>query len=316
MGKWQSYACINTGASDLMFIVLGIDGLGSDLLQSELPRLPHLASLLNRSAYTMQARAEFYTNSATNWGTHFYGHGPSYTGWYRHLPSVCSGTVSVFDAVPNSTAYTSWSYLSREIPQFHLVSNVHLSLRTAVKARAHELAVGIFDNVDHAGHAGSSTAHALQSVDSRIGDILSHVQSDDHVMFISDHGLRSCRWYDFACMVHYGSRASELETPMLISGPQVPSTGPLHRRVTHQDTSYYILRILNRSVPCDWKVGELTSCNSTWPGPSRDIEVTEQTLRNAISAGIWALIGVLGILPVIWCCWRSYTPRRDGFHMV
>jgi hypothetical protein len=299
-----------------MLIVLGIDGLGSDLLQSELPRLPHLADLMGRSAYTMQSRAEFYTNSATNWGTHFYGHGPAYTGWYRNtLNSVCSGTVSVFDAVPNSVGYTGWAGLSRQIPHIENVGSVQEHTKAAIEARAHDLVVGIFDEVDNAGHMGVSTARALQRVDTHVGDILSSVQVDDHVMVISDHGLRSCRWYDFACVPHYGGRASELETPMLISGPQVTATGPLHRRVTHQDTSYYILRILNRSVPCDWKMGELTSCNSTWPGPSRGIQVVEESLRNGISNAIWVFIAV-AFVSVLWCCCRSRRGNGIYFRLV
>jgi hypothetical protein len=298
----------------MMFIVLGLDGLGSNLLKSELPRLPHLASLLNRSAYTMQSRAEYPADSTTNWGTHFYGHGMSYHGWYRKETSVCSDIVSVFDAVPNSVGYTSWSDLSRQVPQFKLVGyNVHTHMKAALDARTHELVVGIFDDVDDAAHMGSSTARALQSVDTRIGDILSHVQSDDHVMLVSDHGLRArpCRWYDFACYDHYGASASEIETPMLISGPQVPTTGQLHRRVTHEDTSYYILRILNRSVPCDWKMGELTSCNSTWPGPSSDVVLPAQQLRTAVSYAIWVLIGALLV-----CYWYFRPSKTKAYAWV
>ena len=228
-----------------MIIVLGIDGLGSDIFLEALgtPGTPgmleHLKGLKDTSAYSMHARADMSTRSSENWGTHFYGNGPAYHGWYRSdEPVAVSGAISVFDVVGNSTGCTRWPPLVQKIPSFRLGGTA--CTLAAVRNRSNDLVVGVWDDVDDAGHAGSDRVAALKRVDGLIGTVLAARLPGDHVMVISDHGTRPCRWYEFACVAHYGGRTMELNTPLLVSGPGV-SPGELKRPVTHQDTSRYIL---------------------------------------------------------------------------
>lgn len=196
------------------------------------------------------------------------------------------------------------------IPAFTTVKSAEDHVKADIAARERDLVVGVWNGVDVAGHGEHSAMDvALQKVDTAVGSVLKLVHPNDHVLLIADHGHRVCKWYQFMCMAHYGGRAEEVYTPMMISGPQI-QPGQLNRRVTHQDTSYYILNALNRSVPCDWEVGKLASCNSSWPGPDRDMYTIEEHVRDSIDVAI-LVVGILIALLLCTAVGRWIRKRRQ-----
>lgn len=299
----------------MMFVILGIDGLSSNLLQQELANVPHIASLLALSAYSYMARADVPAISSINWGTHFFGHGAAYHCWVNNEKAfACSGAQSIFDVIPNSTGYGAWDSLHRHIPAFHTTSSDSVTadrIALHVKNRDRNLVAGIFNAVDDANHMSKSQAHALQHVDACVGNIMEHITPSDYVLLVSDHGPRDCKWWQWTCHDHYGMHKSEIETPMLLKGPGV-APGPITRRVTHQDTSYYVLNALNYSIPCDWKLGEHTSCVTSWPGKTSHVATAEENLRVAVDTAIWVAVPVFVFLLIIaslpWCCRNEQHP--------
>ena len=302
-----------------MFIILGIDGLSSSLLQQEMANVPHIASLLALSAYSYMARASIPATSGINWGTHFFGHGPAYHCWLHiEKPSACSGAQSIFDVIPNSTGYGAWHSLHRHIPAFRTTSgdsDTANRLALHVKNRDRNLVAGVFDGVDNANHMSKSQAHALQHIDAYVGEILAHITPSDYVLLVSDHGPRDCKWWQWLCHDHYGTRLSELETPMLLKGPGV-SPGQITRRVTHQDTSYYVLNALNYSIPCDWKLGEHTSCATSWPGSTSHVVIGEENLRAGVDLAIWIAVPVITLLFIMVCLPLCNRKRHTSYDKV
>lgn len=297
-----------------MIVILGIDGMSSETFTAGMPHLTELHRLFNVSAYSMHARAEQSARSSENWGTHMYGNGPAYHGWYRsYKPPAVSGAISIFDVVQNSIGCTKWPPLSLRTPKFH-VGDVTPCALAAIQNRSNDLVFAIWDEVDAAAHAGSSQQSALQHVDGEIGKVLAHVDSSDHIIVVSDHGSRACSTWDHFCVAHYGARVTEMDTPLLITGPTI-APGPLARRVTHQDTSHYVLRLLNLPTPCDWQLGGITTCNSSWPGEVRDVIVHEESLRDEMNTATWVALPVIFVLMLL-LCWLGCQPRarqRAGF---
>ena len=299
-----------------MFVFIGIDGLSSALMQQEIAHLPHLHSLLNASAYTYHAMSEVPTKSGINWGTHFFGHTAAYHCWYDNdKASACSGAHSIFDTVNNSSGYAPWTGLQQHIPAFRTtaddVDTAHKIARH-VQKRDRQLVAAVLNGLDN---KGDQIAQALREADDLVGLMLRNVTSQDHVLFVSDHGTRTCAWWQFTCLDHYGTMPVELETPMMLKGPGV-TPGLLRRRVTHQDSSYYILDALNYTMPCDWQLGKHNSCDSAWPGHTTHVELAEELFRNAANVAILVmfpvtllLFGTVVVLLAKWPRSRTATPR-------
>jgi hypothetical protein len=296
-----------------MIVLLGIDSLGGLQLQSQLSHLPHLKGLVDSGVHTMRARADVRAISSVNWGAHFYGQGAAYHGWYRnHRSPVVQGAQSVFDVVPNSTGCTAWHDLSRVIPAFTYCTDpvdtdaaVTSCAVQAVSQRQHELVAVVWDNVDVAAHNGLDIKPTLRVLDARIGQVLAHITPQDHVLVVSDHGHRTCPWYNWMCRPHYGAYRTEVETPFILKGPSVTRTGPIGRPITHSVTSRVILNVLGKPLPCDWRLGEWDTCNSTWPGMSQGEVLEEDDLRDAINVIINSFIVVVFLILACMCLRRS-----------
>lgn len=286
-----------------MFIILGIDGLSSVQLFEEHTSLPNVQSLLDTGAYTYLSRASVPTTSGINWGSHFFGHGVHYHCWQDNVqPFACTGAQSVFDAVPNSSAYSKWDSFSQHISSFETTasdSETAAKLVQHIRLRNVDFVTGIFDGVDEAVHSGRSASSALQRIDTEIGRVLSNVTALDFVLLVSDHGTRKCRWWQWTCLDHYGTSAREIYTPFILRGPGV-SPGPIMRRISAQDTSYFVLTALGRSMPCDWELGKYTSCITSWPGVSTHVKLKEELLRTGIDYVIWIGIAVVSILLMLY----------------
>lgn len=287
-----------------MFIIIGVDGLSSNLLQQQIAYMPHVASLLAQSAYSYVARAGVPAISSINWGTHFFGHGPAYHCWVNNeKPFACSGATSIFDVIPHSVGYGKWDALRRHIPAFRTTggdSDTASNMALHVKKRDCNLIAGVFDAVDDANHQSKSQKRALQHVDAYVGTVLKHVTSSDYVLLISDHGPRDCKWWQWSCRDHYGMLSSEIETPVMLKGPSI-APGQMTRRVTHQDTSYYVLHALNYPIPCDWRLGEHGNCTTSWPGTRIHVPLAEEQLREHVDVAIWIVAPLVLLLCALAC---------------
>lgn len=156
----------------------------------------------------------------------------------------------------------------------------------AVRQRKHKLIFVRFSSVDDANHRGEDVGDSVVAFDANVGRLLSALHKDDHAMILSDHGGRKCRAFEWTCRAHYGANLSEVNTPLVLLGPSV-KPGKLMRRVTHQDTSYFVLKMLNLTPPCQWVLGDYqTNCSSDWPGLQIGLVTEEEELRNAIDFAI------------------------------
>ena len=289
-----------------MIVVLGIDGLGSNLLKAAEHELVAIPKLMARGRHTYHAYSSMRTTSSINWGNHFFGRGADYHSWVLNdARPGATGAVSVFDAVPKSTGCTRIGWISQRLPALLLMESdeeVTRCVLDAVQGRGHDLVVGLWDDVDVAGHRGNfdDQVAALVETDAMLDRVLNSTQPEDHILLIADHGQRHCSWYEAACSAHYGARMEELQTPFVIAGPEVATPGHIGRPVTHTDTAWYVTKLLNRSVPCEWELGSLDACNnSAWPGLTIDKVVPEEAFRDAISTGVLAAVASLPVLAAL-----------------
>ena len=289
-----------------MIVVLGIDGLGSNVLKAAQHELVAIPRLMARGRYTYHAYSSMRTMSSINWGNHFFGRGADYHNWILNdARPGAMGAVSVFDAVPKSTGCTRIDWISQVLPALLWVESdekVTSCVLDAVQSRDRDLVVGLWDDVDVAGHKGNfgDQVAALIETDAMLDLVLNSTQPEDHILLIADHGQRHCSWYEVACVEHYGARMEELQTPFVIAGPKVTAPGHIGRPVTHTDTAWYVTKLLNRSVPCEWELGSLDACNnSEWPGLAIDKVVPEEEFRDAISTGVLVVVASLPVLAAL-----------------
>lgn len=283
-----------------LVLLIGIDALSSRDVRKMPPNvMPTIRGLMQNGAYSLYSRASLRTVSPTGWFTHIHGHGPSSHCWLvDHVQPGCSGLPSIFDVVNSSYAVsTNWKALSN-VNSHILNVKTDTDARNAgvatIQARNHKLVFVRFANVDATMHNYNDVGAALKEVDAHVNALINELTIKDHVIIVSDHGYRDCKWYDFMCRDHYGALLRELETPLILYGPTV-TPGQLTRRVSMQDTSHYILRMLGLKAPCDWEVGDYTrNCSgSTWPGQRHDIMSIEENLRRHVNIAIYVTASVL-----------------------
>ena len=274
-----------------LVLIIGMDGLASDYLSDYSEKLVHIPQAMRAGAYTLTSRSEVRTLSSINWGTHLYGHGASSHCWMRNdQQPACTGLPSVFDVVkPSFGVSANWPYFATFNPHIRDVQNDTIVMQVALEAvrqRNHRLIFTRFSDVDDANHRGESVEDSVVAFDENVGHLLSELHEDDHALIISDHGGRKCGAFQWTCRPHYGASLREVNTPLVLLGPSV-KPGKLMRRVTHQDTSYFVLNMLNLPVPCQWHLGDYYSnCSSEWPGLQISLVNEEEELRDAIDFAI------------------------------
>src|SRR5258708_29524882 len=85
-------------------VVIGVDGLGGEYLKQNIP--PNIKALIDRGAWTMQARGVMPTVSAPNWASMIMGAGPEQHGvtsndWPEKFdfPPACKGQTELFPTI-------------------------------------------------------------------------------------------------------------------------------------------------------------------------------------------------------------------------
>lgn len=261
-------------------VLIGLDGWGA----YSLPKadMPTVKDLMNSGCYTLEKRTVLPSSSAPNWASMFMGapteiHG--YTQWGSQSPEIPERFVgkhhifpTIFqllrDADPNAEIGVLYEWGGIK----YLVDTLSLSYHRQalvdaegtdsqitdfavqyIKEKKPQLLAVCFDEPDHVGHSiGHDTPEyyaKMHELDGYIARIVQAVKDagiyDDTVFVItSDHGGINTG--------HGGITLMEMNTPFIITGKGVRSTGNFTEVMMQTDVSPTIAHILGLTPPQAW----------------------------------------------------------------
>ncbi|HTS31331.1 MAG TPA: alkaline phosphatase [Bryobacteraceae bacterium] len=242
-------------------IVIGVDGLSVDGVNKA--HIPRLKRLMERAAWTLEARAVLPTLSSPNWESIITGagteqHGITSNGYLRKLVEFQPACLDAQGMFPTIFGLLRAARPSARIAVFHDWGGfANLLEKNAPDVLKHEsgpekttaaaiqywkgnLPALLFihlDNVDHTGHeeGWSSPAYlrAVEDADKHIGEILDMVneasaEDSTFIMITSDHGGKGRN--------HGGNSMEEMLVPWVFSGPDV-APGQINGPVYAYDTA-------------------------------------------------------------------------------
>ena len=265
-------------------VVIGIDGLSPAGIAAT--STPHIDQLVERGAYTWQARAVMPTSSSSNWASMIMGAGPEQHGvtsnkWqldnYTIEPTT-RGPGGMFPTIfgvlrtqrPDATIalFHDWEKLARllEAELCDIVVNPPGDKHTSDAAFATAAAASTYfresrptftfvhlDHVDHAGHQrGWMTEPYLFSVaeaDQLVGQIIAAI---DDAGAIEDTLVLLTSDHGGLGKKHGGESMAELEIPWVIAGPGIKSGYQISTQVNIYDTAATLARVLEVTPPPEW----------------------------------------------------------------
>ncbi len=275
--------CRSTGSADPLLpwqgprvIVIGVDGLSVDAVTAA--RMLRLRALMDRSAWTLEARGVIPTLSSPNWASAINGaspaqHGITSNGWLRHMVEfqpVCRAADGKF---PTIFGVLRAAYPNRKIAVFHdwggfsdllekdaptVMRHEHGPAKTTAAAieywRKNRPALTFIhlDNVDHQGHAhgwySKEYYRAAEEADGYIGQVLDMLDSlaareSTYVLVTSDHGGTAHG--------HGKNSLAEIQIPWILSGPGI-ARGRVTALVNTFDTALTVAWIFNLDTPQCW----------------------------------------------------------------
>lgn len=257
-------------------IIIGVDGLSVDGIATA--RVPRLRELMNRSAFTLEARGVLPTLSSPNWASAINGaspaqHGITSNGWLRHkveFQPVCRGEDGKF---PTIFGLLRADYPASKIAVFHDWEGFSdLLEKSAPDVMRHEwgpaktTAAAIaywrenrpaltfihLDNVDHEGHGhgwySRQYYRAVEAADGYIGQVLDMLDSlsardSTFVLVTSDHGGTAHG--------HGKNSLPEILIPWILSGPGI-APGRIAAPVNTFDTALTVAWIFHLDPPQCW----------------------------------------------------------------
>lgn len=257
-------------------IVVGVDGLSVEgVMKAATPRLHQL---MERAAWTLEARGVMPTLSSPNWASAINGAGPEQHGitsnGYLHkmvsLHPICSGPDGVFPTIfgilraqrPSSriAVFHDWpgfaDLLEKKAPD--VLQHERGAERTTAAAIAYwkqyrpELMFVHLDNVDHTGHEygwqSQEYLSAVADADGYLGrflDMLSEMGALDstYVLVTSDHGGKGRN--------HGKNSLMEITIPWILAGPDV-APGRISAAIYTYDTAATIAWIFQLDPPECW----------------------------------------------------------------
>jgi hypothetical protein len=258
-------------------IVIGVDGLSVDGVNTA--KTPRLHELMDRGAWTLEARGVMPTLSSPNWASMITGAGPEQHGITSNgvmlqkmvtLPAVCRGEEGMF---PTMFEVLRMQHPASKIAIFHdwpgfadLVEKhaptvmrhergAERTTRAAIdywKENRPELMFVHLDNVDHTGHDlgwGSREYNkAVTEADGYIGEIEAMLRTagaldETYVLVTSDHGGKGRE--------HGKNSLVEIQIPWILTGPGVRA-GRVAAPVYTFDTAATVAWILNVNTPDCW----------------------------------------------------------------
>ena len=231
-------------------IIIGVDGLSVDGVAKA--RVPRMRELMDRGAWTLEARGVLPTLSSPNWASAINGaspaqHGITSNGWLRHMVEfqpVCRAADGKFPTIfgvlraayPTSkiAVFHDWGgfadLLEKEAPD--LLQHERGPAKTTAAAIAYwrenrpALTFIHLDNVDHEGHAhgwySPEYYRAVEAADGYIGQVLDMLDAlaareSTYVLVTSDHGGTAHG--------HGKNSLPEILIPWILSGPGI-AAGP------------------------------------------------------------------------------------------
>ncbi len=227
-------------------IVIGVDGLSVDGVRTA--RAPRLRELMDRAAWTLEARGVMPTLSSPNWASAINGAGPAQhgitsNGYFRRMVEfqpVCQTGDGKFPTIfglvraayPDShiAVFHDWKgfadLLERSAPD--VLRHVPGAAQTTAAAIAYwsakrpALMFLHLDNVDHAGHAhgwySKQYYEAVADADGYMGQVLDMVDAlsardSTYILLTSDHGGTKHG--------HGKNSLAEIQIPWILAGPGI-----------------------------------------------------------------------------------------------
>ena len=257
-------------------IIVGIDGLSVDGVQKA--NTPRLHELMERGAWTLEARGVIPTLSSPNWESAIGGappelHGILSNGYFQKLVAfepACSDSAGQF---PTIFGVLRSQHPASRIAVFHEWGGfAHLLEHDAPDMMQHEpetsatVNAGMsywkrnrpdllflhLDNVDHAGHhtnwMSKTYYDAVANADAYLGDIVDTITQEGawdstYVLVTSDHGGTR--------KGHGKNSLAEIQIPWILVGPGV-APGRISGTVNTYDTAATIAWIFNLQPPACW----------------------------------------------------------------
>ncbi len=257
-------------------IVVGLDGLSVDGVNKAAS--PHLHDLMDRGAWTLEARGVMPTLSSPNWESAIGGappeqHGITSNGYFRRLVEFEPACHDAGGKYPTIFGVLRGQNPGSRIAVFHewagfaeLVEPGAPDVMRHVSGTAHTVDAAMdywreyrpallfihLDNIDHAGHEtnwfSSAYYQAVADADSYLGRVLSVIDRENawdstYVLVTSDHGGTRHG--------HGKNSLAEIQIPWILSGPGV-LPGRITAPVNTYDTAATLAWIFNLEMPSCW----------------------------------------------------------------
>ena len=293
----------NSNKENIHIIVLGLDGLRPDAIESA--KTPNLHRLIMDGTSTMNARAVYPTSSGANWSSMILGCGPDQhgidnNGWTlenRKIIPVAEKnnaySPSIFDIIKDKYPdkrisavlewYTIVNYFDASVPDTLIdVSSTIEAIDKIILEVVENNSMFVFSQIDHMDHAGHSLGYGtekynleIESLDTEIGRLIDSLKENGlyentYIITLSDHG-----GIGFG---HGNKSIEEYTIPFIINGPGIKQGKSTSEIVYTFDVAAIIAHILDCKIPDYW-IG--TNINSAF-GQQDDL-LTDFTPKAIIS---------------------------------
>jgi hypothetical protein len=303
-----SISCNKNKSKDTRVIVLGLDGLMPDAIESV--NTPNIHNLIKDGTSTMKARAVYPTSSGPNWSSMILGCGPDQhgidnNGWLlenRKLIPVSQKengySYSIFDLLdenyPNErlSAVFNWptisNYFDSTIPDTIInVKSTTEAIDKIISEVVEQESMFVFSQIDHMDHAGHSLGfgtekynHEVKSLDSEIGRLIKSLKENNlyentYIITLADHGGKG--------FGHGNKSIEEYTIPFIITGPGIQKGKSTSESIYTFDVATIVANIFNCQIPNHW-IG--TNIQSAFDSKSDLLsEFTPKTVISVDSVG-------------------------------
>jgi predicted AlkP superfamily pyrophosphatase or phosphodiesterase len=289
-------------------VIIGVDGLSVEGVRAA--NMPNLRALMERGAWSLEARGVLPTLSSPNWESIITGasveqHGITSNGYLRKMVEfapACRGVdgkyPTIFQAMrdqyPDSgiAVFHDWGGFADLVEKHAPDVMRHESGAARTTAAAAEywkehLPALLFihlDNVDHAGHASGWASRdyhaAVEDADRYIGQIVAAILSmpegeSTFILVTSDHGGTP--------KGHGKNSLEEIQIPWVLAGPGVVS-GPLASQINTFDTAATVASILGLE-PMKCSIGRPVAAAFPTAPVASPVAATSPCTASGVSGG-------------------------------
>lgn len=277
-------ACISTTAQVKgvkHVIVIGMDGLGAYAFPKS--DIPHIKSLMNEGAWSLEARRVLPSSSAVNWASMVMGAGPElhgFTEWGSQKPELPSRELDQYGLFPS--IYTllrqqqpkseigvifNWGGYGYLFPKAAVntwanPADTYLTIDSAItylSTKKPDLLFIHLDEPDHVGHnIGHNTPAYFEQVhknDSLVGKVIAAMKEADMwdnsiILLTADHGGID--------KGHGGKTMQEMQIPWIIRGKGIRKNHEIGQSIVTYDTAATLAWIFGLKTPQVWVARPVT----------------------------------------------------------